>query len=110
MVHSDHEDSCELLGAPVRLPFSGKTARNRIWKSGMTERLSTFSDSDEMERGRPTSSYQRLYSVFGSSGAGRAFSCITQSLNQITRRDPGDREYYGATVLLGSERQCDRLV
>lgn len=70
MVHSDHEDSCELLGAPVRLPFSGKTARNRIWKSGMTERLSTFSDSDEMERGRPTSSYQRLYSVFGSSGAG----------------------------------------
>ncbi|EJD41814.1 FMN-linked oxidoreductase, partial [Auricularia subglabra TFB-10046 SS5] len=59
-----------ILGEPVRLPFSGKTAPNRFWKCGMTERLSTFSDSDEMERGRPTSSYQRLYSVFGNSGTG----------------------------------------
>ena len=52
------------LGQSLTFPFSGKTARNKIMKSAMSERLSTFSAYDPTERGQPTEELVRLYETW----------------------------------------------
>ncbi|KAG8215831.1 hypothetical protein J3R82DRAFT_7773 [Butyriboletus roseoflavus] len=52
------------LGQPFTFPFSGKTAKNKLMKSAMSERLSTFSPYDPMERGQPTEELVRLYETW----------------------------------------------
>ncbi|KAN0078298.1 hypothetical protein V8E55_010355 [Tylopilus felleus] len=52
------------LGQPLTFPFSGKTAKNKLMKSAMSERLSTFSPYDPMERGQPTEELIRLYETW----------------------------------------------
>ncbi|KAI9569118.1 hypothetical protein HD554DRAFT_2021049 [Boletus coccyginus] len=52
------------LGQPLTFPFSGKTAKNRFMKSAMSERLSTFSPCDPVERGQPTEELVRLYETW----------------------------------------------
>ncbi|KAF8556694.1 FMN-linked oxidoreductase [Imleria badia] len=52
------------LGQPLTFPFSGKTAKNKLMKSAMSERLSTFSPYDPMERGQPTEELVRLYETW----------------------------------------------
>lgn len=52
------------LGKPLTFPFSGKTTKNRLMKSAMSERLSTFSPYDPTERGQPTEELVRLYETW----------------------------------------------
>ncbi|KAG6373627.1 hypothetical protein JVT61DRAFT_6288 [Boletus reticuloceps] len=52
------------LGQSLTFPFSGKTAKNKLMKSAMSERLSTFSSYDPMERGQPTEELVRLYETW----------------------------------------------
>lgn len=61
------------LGQPLTFPFSGKTAKNKLMKSAMSERLSTFSPYDPMERGQPTEELIRLYETWAMGEIGAAF-------------------------------------
>jgi len=67
------------LGQPLTFPFSGKTAKNRLMKSAMSERLSTFSPCDPMERGQPTEELIRLYETWAMGDIGTALSAITHN-------------------------------
>lgn len=62
------------LGQPLTFPFSGKTAKNKLMKSAMSERLSTFSPYDPMERGQPTEELVRLYETWAMGDIGTALS------------------------------------
>lgn len=59
-----------VLGQPVTFPFSKKTAKNRLMKSAMSERLATFSSYDPRMRGQPTEELIRLYETWGTGGIG----------------------------------------
>lgn len=62
------------LGQPLTFPFSGKIAKNKLMKSAMSERLSTFSPYDPMERGQPTEELVRLYETWAVGDIGMALS------------------------------------
>lgn len=62
------------LGHPITFPFSGKTAKNKLMKSAMSERLSTFSPYDPMERGQPTEELVRLYETWAMGDIGKPLS------------------------------------
>lgn len=63
------------LGQPITFPFSGKTAKNKLMKSAMSERLSTFSPCDPTERGQPTEELVRLYQTWAMGDIGRSLVC-----------------------------------
>lgn len=53
------------LGQPLKLAFSGRTAKNRLLKAAMTERLSTW-DAENLEaRGVPTKELIEVYRRWG---------------------------------------------
>lgn len=58
------KSDAQILGQPITFP-NGLTAPNRFLKSAMTERLCTYSDDNESERGKPTPEYIRLYEEWG---------------------------------------------
>lgn len=59
-----------VLGQPVTFPFSKKTAKNRVMKSAMSERLATFSSDDPRKRGQPTEELIRLYETWATGEIG----------------------------------------
>lgn len=59
-----------VLGQPVTFPFSKKTAKNRVMKSAMSERLATFSSHDPRKRGQPTEELIRLYETWATGEIG----------------------------------------
>lgn len=70
------------LGQPFTFPFSGKTAKNKLMKSAMSERLSTFSPYDPMERGQPTEELVRLYETWAMGDIGTALSA-TKTMTEL---------------------------
>ncbi|KAI5983157.1 hypothetical protein EDC04DRAFT_2592049 [Pisolithus marmoratus] len=67
---SENTTDTAVLGQPVTFPFSQKTAKNRVMKSAMSERLATFSTHDPRKRGQPTEELIRLYETWGMGGIG----------------------------------------
>ncbi|KAG2155272.1 uncharacterized protein EDB93DRAFT_1239183 [Suillus bovinus] len=63
-------DPVEPLRQPVTFPFSGRTAKNRLLKSAMSERLATFSTLDPCGRGQPTEELVRLYETWAKGDIG----------------------------------------
>lgn len=53
------------LGQPLHFAFSGRTAPNRFLKGAMTERLSSYSQSDLPSRGVPSPEYINAYRLWG---------------------------------------------
>lgn len=58
------------LGQPLDLSFSGRTAKNRLMKSAMTEYLCTWSEANKEARGYPTPEFINLYRAWGEGGFG----------------------------------------
>ncbi|KAK2031598.1 NADH:flavin oxidoreductase/NADH oxidase [Colletotrichum zoysiae] len=58
------------LAAPLRFEFSGKTAKNRLMKAAMTERLSTWDAARPERRGVPTAELVNVYRRWGEGGFG----------------------------------------
>lgn len=63
------------LGQPLAFSFSGKIAKNKLMKSAMSERLSTFSPCDPTERGQPTEELVRLYETWAMGDIGTSLVC-----------------------------------
>lgn len=68
------------LGQQLKFPFSGKVAKNKLMKSAMSERLSTFSPYDPTERGQPTEELVRLYETWAVGDIGTSFVCDAHGL------------------------------
>lgn len=64
-----------IISQPLALPFSGRTVKNRVLKSAMSERLATFSPYIPKERGQPTEELIRLYETWGSGEIGTPYFC-----------------------------------
>ncbi|ORY69600.1 uncharacterized protein BCR38DRAFT_419545 [Pseudomassariella vexata] len=58
------------LAQPLHFEFSGRTARNRLHKSPITERLSTWHPTDLPKRGIPTKELVHVYRRWGEGGFG----------------------------------------
>ncbi|KAJ9133389.1 NADH oxidase 1 [Pleurostoma richardsiae] len=58
------------LAQPLKLEFSGKTAKNRFLKAAMTERLSTWDPTVLEKRGVPTKELINVYRRWGEGGYG----------------------------------------
>ncbi|KAJ5235901.1 hypothetical protein N7489_005992 [Penicillium chrysogenum] len=59
-----------VLGRPLELTFSKRTAKNRFLKAAMTERLSSWNPKDLSKRGIPTPEIINAYKWFGEGGIG----------------------------------------
>ncbi|KAK0529406.1 NADH-dependent flavin oxidoreductase [Tilletia horrida] len=81
-----------VLGEPLKLPFSGKTAKNRFLKAAMTERQATWDQHQVEKRGVATESLVHLYDAWGHGGFG-----IILSGNLVV--NPTDLEAAGNTIL-----------
>jgi 2,4-dienoyl-CoA reductase-like NADH-dependent reductase (Old Yellow Enzyme family) len=62
---SDEKADARLLGEPLHFKTSGRTARNRILKSALTEIISTYDPIDVKKSGLPTKRLLNLYEKFG---------------------------------------------
>ncbi|KAK0552039.1 NADH-dependent flavin oxidoreductase [Tilletia horrida] len=91
-----------VLGEPIKLPFSGKVAKNRFLKAAMTERQSSWDQKDASKRGVPSESLINLYKAWGQGGFG-----IILSGNLIV--DPYNLEAPGNTVLSKELANSERL-
>lgn len=58
------------LGQPLPFAFSGRTARTRLLKAAMTEKMCSWSDTDREARGLPAPEYINLYRTWGEGGFG----------------------------------------
>lgn len=58
------------LGQPLKLEFSGKTAKNRFMKAAMTERLSSWDPKNFERRGVPSKELINVYRRWGEGGFG----------------------------------------
>ncbi|CAD6884830.1 unnamed protein product [Tilletia controversa] len=95
-VSSDRYESAKvdvsILGEEIKLPFSGKVAKNRFLLAAMTERQATWDQHDVSKRGAVTDSLVNLYEIRGKGGFG-----IILSGNLIV--NPVDLEAAGNMVL-----------
>ncbi|KAJ0164596.1 NADH oxidase [Colletotrichum tanaceti] len=57
--------SPEPLARPLTFPFSNKTAKNRLLKSAMAEKLATWSSTEPSKRGIPTPQLVEIYRRWG---------------------------------------------
>lgn len=53
------------LGKPLEFPFSKRTAPNVLMKAAMSERLASYSETDEASRGVPSKELTTLYRRWG---------------------------------------------
>ncbi|KAE8210202.1 hypothetical protein CF327_g5902 [Tilletia walkeri] len=90
--HESAKVDVSVLGESVKLPFSGKVAKNRFLKAAMTERQATWDQNDFVARGAVTDSLINLYENWGKGGFG-----IILSGNLII--DPINLEAAGNMVL-----------
>ena len=67
---SDSSDASPLC-QPLKFEFSGKTAKNRILKAAMTERLSSWDPKDFNARGIPSKNLINVYKRWGEGGFGQ---------------------------------------
>ena len=89
----DSEDlPVEPLGKPLTFPFSGKTAKTRFLKAGMSERLATWDPKDLSARGVPTDKLINAYKRWGEGGFG-----IVMTGNIML--EPDQLEAVGCTVI-----------
>lgn len=58
------------LGKPLQFEFSGKTAKNRLLKAAMSERLSSWHPTDLPKRGVPSKELINVYRRWGEGGYG----------------------------------------
>jgi len=64
----------KVLGEPIKLEFSGRTAPSRFMKGAMTERLSSWDQEDTTKRGIPSDELVHLYKAWGKAGYGVVLS------------------------------------
>lgn len=60
----------QLVGESLTFARSGLVAPNRILKSAMTERLCTWGQNGDLENGKPTPEYLKLYEEWGKGAIG----------------------------------------
>lgn len=73
-----------ILGQSLELPVSKLTAKNRILKAALTERMATWDQQDIERRGIPTDELVHLYEVWGNSGFGIIASmCFTPNYRSL---------------------------
>ncbi|PHH74606.1 hypothetical protein CDD82_4867 [Ophiocordyceps australis] len=67
----DHHDQASPLTKPLNFIFSGKTAKNRLLKAAMTERISSWGDATHLnKRGVASKALVNLYRRWGQGGYG----------------------------------------
>lgn len=107
-----------VLGQSVTFPFSKKTAKNKVMKSAMSERLATFSSYDPRMRGQPTAELVRLYETWGTGGIGIIVTGNIQikkdhleaTGNAIIDRELPSDYLDDYCVLAGAAKACGSLV